>query len=230
MSTKAARAGRLRFAAVAALAATAPGSDGAAHEAETWPVGVWSCLTYGPSGDRRFYLELAADGAARIARPTEAEEGEWRSLGVWRRTRNRIEIDDHMNGRFFVAGTGRTELGGTWLGIADRGGWWCAATSYPVGDEPPPVGGLHRVLTPAVMASPRYPLRAIREAKEGRAVACFVVTGEGEIQRPEIVEATDSVFRGPTLDAVGASRYRRWGDDDQALPACRSFTFELSAD
>ncbi len=229
MSPGAACRRRVRFAAVAALAAVAGAPASMAHEADAWPIGVWSCLLYGMTGDLRFYLELAGHGGARIARPTEAEEGEWRPFGVWRRTRDRIELDDQLNGRFFAASLGRADLGGTWLGAGERGGWWCAATAHAVDDEPPPVAGLIHVLVPAVMASPRYPLAAIREAKEGRAVSCFVVTGDGAIVRPEIVETTDDVFRGPTLEAVTASRYRSWGDEDEALPACRSFTFELSA-
>lgn len=230
MSASAARRGLCFTAAAVALlaAATAP-PDGAAHEAEAWPVGVWSCLLYGTSGDLRFYLELAGHGAARIARATETEKGEWRSLGVWRRARDRIEFDDPLNGRFFVADGRRADLGGTWLGSGDRGGWWCTPTAYAVDDEPPSIAGLLPVLVPAVMASPRYPLSAIREAKEGRTVSCFAVTGAGEILRPEVVETTDDVFRGPTLEAVAGSRYRSWGSDDEALPACCSFTFELRA-
>ncbi|HEX6994620.1 MAG TPA: hypothetical protein VF339_10800 [Gammaproteobacteria bacterium] len=214
-------------AAIAGLAAAA--SAGAAHEADVDPVGVWSCLLYGESGDQRFYLALADDGGARIARPAESKDGEWQPLGAWRRTRDRIELDDGLNGRLFVASAAGADLGGTWLGIGDRGGWWCAATAYAVDDEPPAVAGLLPVLMPAVMASPRYPLSAIREAKEGRTVSCFIVTGAGEIERPAIVETTDDLFRGPTLDAVAASSYRSWGDDDATLPACRSFTFELAA-
>jgi len=45
-----------------------------------------------------------------------------------------------------------------------------------------------------------------------------------------VLEATDDVFREPTLEAVAGSRYRSWGDDDATLPACRSFIFELGAD
>src|SRR5690606_10812371 len=116
--------GRRRAAALAILAAGIAGVESAAHEADLDPVGVWSCLMYGPSGDQRFYLELAADGAVRMARFAEADDGVWRALDVWRRSRDRIEFDDLPNGRFFVASASLQDLGDTWLGLRDRGGGW----------------------------------------------------------------------------------------------------------
>lgn len=226
---------RLGLAALGLLAVAVAAYEAAANEREADdPVGVWICLMYGEAGDQRFYLALAADGGTRIARPVEADEGEWRVLGPWRRSRERsrerIEFADPVNARLFVAEHIGEDLGGTWLGVRDGGGWWCAAAAYAPGDEPPPARGLMELLVPAIMASPSYPLRAIREAREGRTVSCFIVTGNGEIRRPVVLEATDDVFREPTLEAVAGSRYRSWGDDDATLPACRSFIFELGAD
>lgn len=233
MSSSARSAERVRFglAAVGLLAAGVAALEAAANEREVdQVVGVWICLMYGEAVDQRFYLALAADGGTRMARPADAHEGEWRALDPWRRSRQRIEFADPVGGRFFVADRIGEDLGGTWLGVRDHGGWWCAATAYASGDEPPPARGLMELLVPAIMASPSYPLRAIREAREGRTVSCFIVTGNGEILRPEVLEATDDVFREPTLEAVAGSRYRSWGDDDATLPACRSFIFELGAD
>src|SRR5690606_38289557 len=157
------------------------------------PVGVFICLMYGSSGDQRFYLSLAADGDVHMARVAEAEEGEWRPLGVWREVRGRIELSDRLNGRLFTAGLAREELGSTWRGVRDAGGWWPAPQAFPRGDEPPPVDRLLEALVPAIMASPNYPQRAIRQAIEGRTVSCFIVTGTGEIRRPHVVESTDDL-------------------------------------
>jgi len=219
-----------RAAAFAVLAAGTAAFESSARETELDPAGVWSCLMYGASGNQRFYLGLAEDGGARMARPAEAHDGQWRDLGQWRRLRDRLEFDDVRNGRLFTASLHRQDLGGTWLGVRDRGGWWCAARALALGDEPPAAVGLLESLVPAIMASPNYPRSAIRDAKEGRTVSCFIVTGAGEIRRPAVLESTDDVFREPTLEAVVRSRYRSWGDDDATLPACRSFTFELGID
>ncbi len=187
---------------------------------------------YGESVEQRFFLRLDVDGRTWMARLAEADDGVWREIGPWRRSRARLEFDDRWNDRSFRASISHEELGGVWRSFRDRGGWWCAATAPPAvaGDaEPPPANRLLQALVPAIMASPSYPRRAIREATEGRAVSCFVVNGTGEILRPAVVESTHDIFREPTLAAVAVSRYRRWGDEHAALPACRSFTFELRA-
>lgn len=219
-----------RSGALGVLALLLGAGEVAANDAEVRPVGVWSCLMYGEAGNQRFFLELAADNSVRMARLAEAEDGVWRPLGAWRRQRGRLEFADEANGRLFVARLAFTDLGGTWRGIRDGGGWWCAAETRAADGAPPPVHRLLESLVPAIMASPNYPLGAIREAKEGRTVSCFIVMGTGEIRRPEVIESTDEIFRRPTLEAVAASRYRSWGDESAALPACRSFTFELGTD
>ena len=214
----------------AALALLVAAGDVAANDAELDPVGVWNCLMYGEAGDQRFFLDLRADNAVRMARLAEAEESVWRRIGDWRRLRGRLEFADASNARLFIARLPAADLGGTWLGVRDGGGWWCSAETPAADDGPPPVGRLLEALVPAIMASPNYPIGAIREAKEGRTVSCFIVTGTGAIRRPAVVESTDEIFRAPTLEAVAASRYRSWGDEDATLPACRSFTFELRTD
>src|SRR5690606_29784987 len=83
-----------RAAAFAVLAAGTAAFESSARETELDPAGVWSCLMYGASGNQRFYLGLAEDGGARMARPAEAHDGQWRDLGQWRRLRDRLEFDD----------------------------------------------------------------------------------------------------------------------------------------
>jgi hypothetical protein len=219
--------------AVAAFATLAAMAAGYAQErrAAIEPVGVWNCLIYGTRGDLRFYLALAPDGAARMARVTEAMQGRWMTLPGWRRSRSRFEMEDPWNGRTFTAELRNEALGGTWHGVGQRGGWWCAPdpTARYDDPQPPSTARLMMELVPAIMASPNYPRQAIREAKQGRAVSCFIVNGLGEISRPGLTELTDEIFREPTLVAVTRSLYRSWGDDDAMVPACRSFTFELRA-
>src|SRR5690606_15698129 len=98
---------------------TAVWGGAAAHDAEVDPVGVFICLMYGPSGDQRFYLGLAADGGVQMSRVAEAEEGVWRPLGAWRLVRRRLELVDRLNGRFFTASLQQHDLGGTWRGVRD---------------------------------------------------------------------------------------------------------------
>ncbi|HEX7079683.1 MAG TPA: energy transducer TonB [Gammaproteobacteria bacterium] len=198
---------------------------------ELEPIGVWNCLMYGPFGDQRFYLRTEADGAASIAWLADATRGVWRDLSGWTESRSRVRIEDAANDRELTADLEHPTLGGTWSAPGRLGGWWCApvsgADAYE--DRPPGAEGLMPVLVPAIMASPSYPREAIREAKEGRAVACFLVDGRGEISDPHLVEISDEVFREPTLTAVSKSRYERRNDEQILLPACRTFTFELQA-
>ena len=77
------------------------------------------------------------------------------------------------------------------------------------------------------MATPRYPLRAIRQAREGRAVVCFLVDYTGVIIGPEFIELTDEIFRATTLSAVGRSQYYGWDKQNIVRPGCRSFIYEL---
>lgn len=193
------------------------------------PIGVWHCLMFGRDGEQRFYLALDAEGGARIARVTEALEGRWTGLGEWRRVYGRFELEDRANARRFVADLRAETLGGRWMATIHEGGWWCAPVDgvAPHDEKPPPARGLMEALVPAIIAGPNYPRQAVREAKEGRAVSCFIVDGRGEISRPGIIELTDEVFREATLGAVARSRFRSRGDDSAPMPACRSFKYEL---
>jgi outer membrane biosynthesis protein TonB len=80
---------------------------------------------------------------------------------------------------------------------------------------------------PLVTATPRYPIEAIRQAKQGRVVACFLVDATGSILRPQFIEVSDEVFRAPTLAALQRSRYQARAADSQLRPSCRSYTFSL---
>ncbi len=84
-----------------------------------------------------------------------------------------------------------------------------------------------RVPVPLVTVSPVYPVAAIRQAKQGRAVACFLVDSEGRVNEPRLVELSDEVFRAPTLEALARSRYVGWDDPGLRLEACRTFVFRL---
>jgi hypothetical protein len=198
------------------------------------PVGTWNCLIYGPYGDQRAFIRLADDGKTYIARILDASRRSWVPLSDWRISRGRISFSDPEPARQFSSDADRPTLGGRWRTSSGAGGWWCASVSDERGTDravrPPSPAALMTELVPAIMASPSYPRQAIREAKEGRAVSCFLISGSGEISHAEVVEHSDEVFRGPTLAAVMQSRYRSWGDDDADLrPACRNFTFELDA-
>jgi outer membrane biosynthesis protein TonB len=81
-------------------------------------------------------------------------------------------------------------------------------------------------ILPRVTATPRYPIQAIREAKQGRVVTCFLVDAEGMIVEPEIIELSDEIFRQPTLAALSRSRYEP-RESDVMRPSCRSYTFSL---
>jgi NADH-quinone oxidoreductase subunit G len=78
-----------------------------------------------------------------------------------------------------------------------------------------------------VTATPRYPIEAIRQAKQGRVVTCFLVDAAGSILEPEVIELSDDVFREPTLTALRRSRYEAREADSALRPSCRSYTFTL---
>jgi hypothetical protein len=139
---------------------------------------------------------------------------------------------DSRTGRQFEAALGRSSLGGGWKSEASNGGWWCArlddafansqnVESLNANDVMPP-------LIPHAATTPYYPLRAIRQAKEGHAAICFLVESTGAIVEPEFIELSDDIFRETTLRAVLASTYRGWAGGPAARPGCRTFNFELN--
>jgi hypothetical protein len=82
-------------------------------------------------------------------------------------------------------------------------------------------------LLPSLTATPRYPVQAIRDAKQGRALSCFFVDASGYIVQPEIIELSDEIFRQPILNALARSRYQTLEDASVLRPGCRSFIFKL---
>jgi hypothetical protein len=194
------------------------------------PIGVWSCVVYGnPAlGDERVLLSFAPDQSVRTARNQGQGTPVWASSSRWEVQATTLEFTDSRSGRRFSADLTRARLGGEWRTLNLLGGWWCSPA-----DDAAPVGAAADAenfisLIPEVMGTPTYPIRAIREAKEGRVVLCFVVSAAGEVFDPEFLELSDEIFRAPSLDALMRSRYRAWDSRrGESRPACRSFIYRL---
>jgi hypothetical protein len=196
------------------------------------PIGTWRCVLYGHPdfGDERVLLHFAASGAVQLARLRNQKTSVWNGLTGWVVDDDELRFSDPQTGRLFTAELRNTTLGGGWRTRTDVGGWWCSA----VDDAVAPVEQLIELphvlpLVPALTATPRYPIQAVRDAKQGRVVACFFVDAEGMIRQPEIIELSDEVFRAPTLAALQRSRYQGWKDDGTLRPGCRSYIFKLDS-
>jgi len=152
----------------------------------------------------------------------------WSGLTPWVTEGRRMRFGDPRTGRQYTADLRRDNLGGTWRTLTATGGWWCAEADVVVVPETRQerVAALPPIL-PLVTATPRYPIEAIRAAKQGRVVTCFLVDAAGTIVAPEVIELSDEVFRGPTLAALGRSRYESRSTDSALRPSCRSYTFTL---
>jgi hypothetical protein len=193
------------------------------------PDGTWSCVVWGHPdfGDERVLFNFAPQGVARLARIEDAAVPAWTGLTPWVREGRQMRFGDPRSGRQYTADLRRDTLGGSWRTLTTTGGWWCALSdisSVPETNEEraaelPPV-------LPLVTATPRYPIEAIRAAKQGRVVTCFLVDAAGSIVEPEIIELSDEVFREPTLTALSRSRYEP-RVSDALRPSCRSYTFSL---
>ncbi len=200
------------------------------------PRSTWSCVIYGnPAlGDERVLLNFAPDQSTLMARPSDNESRPWSPLSPWQIQDDVLSFRDSRTGRVFEANLERTTLGGSWKTLTLLGGWWCTETAENV-DLGIFASGRDRSrsvmapLIPAVVATPRYPRRAIRDALEGRAVICFEVDPNGQVRAPEFIELTDEVFRAPSLDALMTSSYQplSGGSPDSPRPACRSFLYRL---
>ena len=139
-----------------------------------------------------------------------------------------MRFGDPRTGRQYTADLRRDNLGGSWRTLTATGGWWCAASDVEVVPETNEqrAAALPPVL-PLVTATPRYPIAAIRAAKQGRVVTCFLVDATGGIVEPEIIELSDEMFREPILVALSRSRYEAREADSALRPSCRSYTFSL---
>ena len=203
------------------------------------PVGTWRCVLYGnPAlGDERVMLSFGPDRTVRMARGAESGTLAWSPLSTWEVQKGVIKFEDPRTGRRFSADARRDTLAGEWRTLNLLGGWWCSAATANDGSESHidilTGTGLDpdstKRLIPEVMATPTFPLQAIREAREGRVVLCFIVEPSGEVYDPEFVELSDEIFRAPSLDALMRSRYKPWNPriDGGSRQACRSFIFRL---
>lgn len=214
---------------MAACLALASASAGAARRS-TDPVGTWSCVVWGHPdfGDERVLLNIDPHGIARLARLESDAVPAWTSLMPWLTDDRQMRFNDPRTGRQYTADLRRDNLGGSWRTLTATGGWWCAVSEVDVVPETSEgrAAALPPVL-PLVTATPRYPIRAIREAKQGRVVTCFLVDATGGIVEPEIIELSDEIFREPILAALGRSRYQARNADSALRPSCRSYTFSL---
>lgn len=207
----------------------------AAASAGVEPEGVWACLIYGHLlGDERLLLRFQPDGRTEMARPRADGFRVWMPLSDWTVKRRKLSFRDPRSEREFESDLGSTTLGGTWNTASMNGGWWCAELEWgpeQAADE------LQRARSPdlmpplvsEVLAAPRYPRRAIREGREGRAVACFIVDAGGSIHEPALVELSDEIFRDTTLRALQSSSYRGWNGAVKARPGCRAFDYRLDS-
>jgi hypothetical protein len=200
------------------------------------PFGIWACLVYGDAiyGDERVVLRLMPDGGTRIARQSGGGGSQWAAASNWVSDRQRLTFADPRGVRDFTADLSRNTLGGTWRRSSTEGGWWCtqlmdAVAAEAQGSRRSAAEFFFPPLVPQVMASPSYPRQAIRDAKEGRAVVCFLVDSGGAVRDPEIVELSDQIFRDATMLAIFRSSYRPWGEQGVVRPGCRSYTYELDA-
>ena len=194
---------------------------------------MWNCILYGDpeTGDERVIFNFGPDGSTRMARPGEAVQRPWSPLSGWEVEEGQLRFTDSRTQRRFAAQLGRPTLGGEWRTLTLFGGWWCSEAEAEVasGLLTSPTGpptAMTQPLIPEVMATPAYPIRAVREAKQGRAVVCFEVDATGTVRDPQFIELTDEIFRGPSLDALMLSRYQGWSGGGHR-PACRSFVYVL---
>jgi hypothetical protein len=208
------------------------GAEAARRAAAIEPAGTWTCVLYGhPAfGDERVLLHFAASGAVRLARLDDDKATSWNGLTGWVAEDDELQFSDPWTGRHFTADLRRTTLGGGWRTLTAIGGWWCSPIDNA--EMPPNVETdtpKMPPLRPSITSTPTYPLQAIRDAKQGRAVACFFVDSEGFIQQPEFIELSAEVFRAPILTALKRSRYQGWQDDGRLRPGCRSYIFKLDS-
>jgi TonB-like protein len=218
-----------RVAAAFFIACLACASQFASAAGAIDPVGTWSCVVWGHPefGDERVLFNFAREGVARLAHIEADTVPAWSGLTPWVKEDRELHFSDPRTGRQFTADLRRDNLGGTWRTLTATGGWWCSESDIDVIPESTEAraAALPPVL-PLVTATPRYPIKAIREAKQGRVVTCFLVNSAGLIVDPEIIELSDEIFREPILVALNRSRYEP-RDSDSMRPSCRSYTFSL---
>jgi len=202
------------------------------------PIGVWRCVLYGNPAvdDERALLRFAPDGSTHIARSSAQNSPAWVRISDWQTGDGRLTFSDSRSGRRFEAHLDQSRLKGEWRAQDLLGGWWCSQADSDSGAgidilsraDATEAESMRRLI-PEVMATPTYPIQAVRQAREGRVVLCFIVEPTGEVYEPEFVELSDEIFRATSLDALMRSRYKSWDPEHQggARPACRSFVYLL---
>lgn len=83
---------------------------------------------------------------------------------------------------------------------------------------------------PIVQVAPQYPPRAAERGLEGYVTLEFIVTRQGTVRDPVVIESSNSVFNRAALDAVQRFRYRPRVIDGEPVevPGVRfRITFEL---
>jgi hypothetical protein len=179
-------------------------------------------------GDERVLLNFDLSGVARLARLENEAVPAWNGLTAWVKEDRAMRFSDPRTGRQYLADLRRDNLGGTWRTLTATGGWWCGEADITVIPETREERAeVLPAILPRVTATPRYPIEAIRVAKQGRVVTCFFVDAAGLIVEPEMIELSDEVFRAPVLLALQRSRYEPRAPGDQLRPSCRSYTFSL---
>lgn len=197
------------------------------------PVGTWSCVVYGhPAfGDERVLLDVARDGTVRAAHERDGELSSWVAFTSWNVEDATMTFTDYHSGRSYEADLTLETLGGKWRTPTLLGGWWCshAETDAAPKIEKAKIDTTMLPLLPSFTATPIYPIKAIRGAKQGRAVSCFFVDEDGNVVQPEIIELSDEIFRAPILNALARSRYQALPGEKALRPGCRTFVFRLES-
>jgi hypothetical protein len=195
------------------------------------PVGTWTCVVYGhPAfGDELVLLDVARDGTVRAAHDRDGEISPWVGLTSWYVDDATMTFTDPHSGRAYEADLTFETLGGRWRTPTLLGGWWCSrgGDDFAPKAEKAKLESAMPPLLPSFTATPIYPIKAIRDAKQGRAMSCFFVDADGNVVQPEIVELSDEIFRAPILNALARSRYQPLPHAQALRPGCRSFLFRL---
>lgn len=210
-------------------------AQGAGGTEELDPAGLWYCLVYGHLGADNWHMSLRlwSDGRTSSRWGLAVGNRGWRRLSNWTVEEGVISFSDPDLGRRFEGSLSRPTLGGRWRADARSGGWWCARrpVELAIGTRrlTPFDAATAAPLVAQYIKAPDYPREAIREAKEGRAVVCFLVDRDGFAVEPEIIELSDEVFREPTMQALDQSRFAPSEEPVGLRPGCRSYLYRLDA-
>lgn len=201
------------------------------------PAGVWHCLIISPRGvtDQTTLLRFTANTPVAMATPVDGEPPVWRELSTARYDKRSVFFNDPGRGQRFEGFFDGEGITGLWRTSQSVGEWWCAPVDAPGMQAAHPrsrEAKRYPFPHPLRLATPGYPYQAVRAGLEGRVVSCFKVDATGKLFEPKILEATDPIFRAPTLKALERSDFRPWpkGQDQPPRPACRTYTFQLEPD